>query len=67
MNYDKLKKIEKSYADWLKRIPFFESTQIATVEGKSVLQVNYRKGMTTAVKKEIATELGDVPMKWNMI
>jgi len=67
MNYDKLKKIERSYADWLKRMPFFESSQVATVEGKWVLQINYRKGMTNAVKREIATELGDVPMKWNVL
>jgi hypothetical protein len=67
MNYDELKKIERSYADWFKRMPFFESSQVVSVEGKWVLQINYRKGMANTTKREIATELGDVPMKWVLL
>lgn len=68
MNYDQLKRIEKNYGEWLKKQPFFENTKIDLNEhGKWALWICYHKGMSHATKKEIATELGDVQLKWFMI
>jgi len=68
MNFDQLAKIEKNYQEWLRKQPFFESTKIEINENnKWALRINYRKGMPHSVKKEIATELGDVQLKWVMI
>lgn len=68
MHYEKLKKIERDYADWLRRRPFFESSKVEKNEyGKFALWICYHKGMSNATKKEIATELGDVPLKFFMI
>jgi len=68
MNYDQLKRIEKNYAEYLKKKPFFESTKVEVNEhGKWALWINYRNGMSHATKKEIASELGDVQLKWFMI
>lgn len=68
MNLDQLKRIEKNYREWLKKQPFFENTKVELNEhGKWALWIYYRKGMPHATKKEIATELGDVQLKWFMI
>ena len=68
MNYDQLRRIEKNYAEFLKKKPFFASTQVAENEhGKLALWINYRNGMSHVTKKEIATELGDIQLKWVMI
>lgn len=68
MNYDQLKRIERNYTEFLKKQPFFESTKVDVNEnGKWALWINYRSGMSHATKKEIATELGDVQLKWVMI
>jgi hypothetical protein len=68
MSYDQLKRLEKQYSVWLQRMPFFESSKVATNEnGKYVIQINYKEGMSNATKKEIATELGDLPLKFNKI
>jgi hypothetical protein len=68
MNFDKLKRLEKNYSEFLKRQPFFENSKVEINEhGKWALWICYRKGMTTATKKEIATELGDIQLKFFMI
>jgi hypothetical protein len=68
MNFDQLVKIEKNYQEWLRKQSHFESTKIEVNEnGKWALRINYRKGMPHSVKKEIASELGDVQLKWVMI
>jgi hypothetical protein len=68
MTYDHLKKLEAQYINWLRRIPYFESTKIITNEkGKWVIGIYYKEGMSHATKKEIATELGDIPLKWTML
>ncbi len=68
MTYDHLKKLEKQYSEWLKKRPFFESTKLTTNEkGQWVIGIQYQKGMSNATKKEIASELGDIPLKWIML
>ena len=68
MNFDKLKRIEKNYSTFLKRQPFFDSSKVEmNEEGKWAIWICYRKGMTIATKKEIASELGDVQLKFFMI
>ena len=68
MNYDTLRRMEKKYADWLSQVPFFAGTKVELNENKKyALWIMYRKGMTTAIKKEIATELGDIQLKFFMI
>jgi len=68
MNYDKLKRLEKNYSDFLKRQPFFESSKVEQNEhGKWALWICYRNGMSHATKKEIATELGDIQLKFFMV
>lgn len=68
MNYDQLKRLEKQYSNWLKGRPFFESSKVGTNEnGKWVIHINYKDGMSNSTKKEIATELGDIPLKWNKL
>lgn len=68
MHYDKLKRIERDYIDWLKKRPFFDSTKVdRNEEGKWALWICYHKGMSPATKKEIATELGDIQLKFFMI
>ena len=68
MNYDQLKRIERNYAIFLKKQPYFESTKVAENEyGKWALWIYYHKGMSHATKKVIATELGDVQLKWVML
>jgi len=68
MHYDQLKRIEKNYANWLRTRPFFDSTKVDRNEyNKWALFIYYHKGMSHATKKEIATELGDVQLKWVMI
>lgn len=68
MNYDQLAKIERNYKEWLNSMSHFDSTKIEINEqGKWALRINYKKGMPHSVKKEIATELGDVQLKWVVI
>lgn len=68
MNYDQYKRLEKQYADFLNRQPNFHSTKIQNNEnGKLVLWINYTTGMPIYVKKRIATELGDIPLRFNEI
>lgn len=68
MIYEKLVKLEKQYKDWLSKKPYFVNTRVEMVDGKNwAIWINYRKGMTIATKKEIATELGDLPLKFNEI
>lgn len=66
--HERLRKLEKNYSDFLKRQPFFESSKVDVNEnGKLALWICYRKGMSNATKKEIATELGDIQLKFHMI
>ena len=68
MTYDKLKKLEKQYKDWLSKKPFFVDSKVDTTDGKNwAIWINYKKGMTITTKKEIASELGDIPLKFNQI
>jgi hypothetical protein len=68
MHYDKLKRLEKNYSDFLKKQPYFENTKVELNEdGKWALWICYRKGMSPTTKKEIATELGDIQLKFFMI
>lgn len=68
MTYDHLRRLETQYANFLKRMPYFESSKVITNEkGKWVIGIHYRQGMSSAVKKEIATELGDIPLKFIML
>ncbi len=65
MKFETLRKLELKYTDYLKSFPLFEKTQIKMNERKEyVLCVHYKKGLSISEKKEIATELGDIPMKW---
>jgi len=66
--FDKLKRLERNYSEFLKRQPFFESSKVEMNEhGKWAVWICYRKGMTNATKKEIATELGDIQLKFFMV
>ena len=68
MTYEKLIKLERQYKDWLAKKPFFVSTKVDTTDNKNwTICINYKKGMTIATKKEIATEMGDIPLKFNQI
>lgn len=68
MNFDKLKRLEKNYSEFLKKQPFFESSKVEMNEhGKWALWICYHQGMSHATKKEIATELGDVQLKFFMV
>lgn len=68
MTYEKLIRLEKQYKDWLAKKPYFISTKVDKTDGKNLaIWINYRKGMTIATKKEIATELGDIPLKFNEV
>jgi len=68
MHFDKIKKKKKNYSDFLKRQPFFESTKVEQNEaGKWALWICYRNGMSHATKKAIATELGDIQLKFFMV
>jgi hypothetical protein len=68
MYYDKLKRLEKNYSEFLRKQPFFESSKVEVNEhGKWALWICYRKGMSHATKKAIATELGDIQLKFFMI
>lgn len=68
MHYDKLKRLEKNYSDFLKRQPFFESSKVELNEqGKWAIWICYKNGMSTATKKAIATELGDIQLKFFMV
>lgn len=68
MNYDKLIKLEKQYKSWLSKKPYFIGTKVEITSEKTwAIWINYKKGMTIATKKEIATELGDIPLKFNEI
>jgi hypothetical protein len=68
VTYEKLTKLERQYKDWLAKKPFFVNTKVEMSEGKNwAIWINYKKGMTIATKKEIATELGDIPLKFNEI
>lgn len=68
MTYDKLVKLERQYKDWLAKKPFFVSTKVDAPDNKNwAICINYKKGMTIATKKEIATEMGDIPLRFNQI
>lgn len=68
MLYDKLKRLEKNYSEFLKAQPYFDSSKVEMNEsGKWALWICYRKGMSCTTKKEIATELGDIQLKFFMV
>jgi hypothetical protein len=68
MKFDELRKVEKEFAEYLKKFPQIDSTKIQTNENKEwALWIIYKKGLSIADKREIATELGDVPLKWQLI
>ena len=69
MTYEQLRKVEKEFSTYLSAKPFFISTKVKMVEelGEFALWVFYKKGMTSKTKREIATELGDIPLKWQEI
>ena len=65
MDFQELLKTEKEYSSWLRQQPFVDSTKVQkNEEGKWVLWVCYKTGMTITQKRKIATELGGVPMKF---
>lgn len=65
MNFDQLKKLEAKYKNFLSKFKFVTSTKVQTNEEKKwVIWICYKKGLSIQQKKEIATEMGDIPLKF---
>ena len=64
MKFEELRKTQKEFEDYLKKYPQITETKIQTNENKEWALWIFYKGLSIAQKKEIAYELGDVPLKW---
>lgn len=63
MTFDQLRKIEKEYSNWLSKQGVIETKIQKTTEGSFALWLYYKE-LSIKKKKEIATELGDIPLKF---
>jgi hypothetical protein len=64
-NYDQFKKLEVKYKDFLSKFRHVLSTKVEKNDnGQWAIWICYRKGITIQQKKEIATEMGDIPLKF---
>lgn len=65
MSFDQMKKVQKEHNAWICSQPHCVSTDVRKNEAGDVcLCIFYKPGTTIAVKKKIATELGDIQLKW---
>jgi len=60
VNYNQLRKLLEDVNPWLSKQPHCCG---ACISGGSII-VRHSKDMSAATKKEIATELGDVPVRF---
>jgi hypothetical protein len=65
MNLDQLKKLEAKYKSFLATFPYVISTKVEMNDQKKwAIWICYKSGLTIRQKKEIATEMGDIPLKF---
>jgi hypothetical protein len=65
MNLRELQKAQKEFSNYLKTVPGVQSITIAN-KGTLCLCVHHTQELTSVGKRHIATELGDIPLMFEL-